>query len=130
MQQVNSAGISLKQAAEPVKQSTLQLTKNLEATSAQMKTLAVANQTTRQNLFDLTARLADFVKNFNGLADELERSTEIITNSLDNYNYEMSAGLTDALTKFDSTVGNAAAHLKEIMEELNDALEDFKKNRR
>ncbi len=130
LQQVNSAGISLKQAAEPVKQSTLQLTKNLEATSAQMKTLAVANQTTRQNLFDLTARLADFVKNFNGLADELERSTEIITNSLDNYNYEISAGLTDALTKFDSTVGNASTYLKEIMEELGGELEDFKKNRR
>ena len=130
LQQVTSVGVSLRQAAEPVKQSTLQLTKNLEETSEQMRNLSVANQITRQNLSDLTARLSTFVNNFNGIADELERSTNVIKDSLENYNYEMSTGLIDALKKFDSTVGKAAAQIKEIMEELGDALEDFKKNRR
>ena len=130
LQQVNTAGNSLKQAAEPVKQSTLQLTKNLEDTSAQMKDLAVANQTTRENLFDLTNRLSTFVNNFNGIADELERSTKIIRDSLENYNYEMSDGLTNALTQFDKRLNDSVSHLKDLVEGLTEALEDFKKFRR
>lgn len=51
-----------------------------------MKDLANANQTTRDNLAALSTRLDTFVKNFNGIADELERSTKIIFDSLDNYN--------------------------------------------
>ena len=130
LQQVNTAGNSLKQAAEPVKQSTLQLTKNLEDTSAQMKNLAVANQTTRENLYDLTARLSDFVNNFNGIADELERSTKIIRDSLEHYNYEISDRLTNALTQFDKRLNDSAGYLRNLVTDLTDALEDFKPNHR
>ncbi|MBR1646522.1 MAG: anti-phage defense ZorAB system ZorA [Selenomonadaceae bacterium] len=130
LQQVNTAGDLLKQAAEPVKQSTLQLTKNLIETSAQMENLATANQTTRQNLFDLTNRLSTFVNDFNGIADELERSTNVIKDSLEHYNYEISDGLTKALTQFDQRLKDSAGYLSELVEELTDALEDFKKFRR
>ena len=130
LQRMNEASTSLKQAAEPVRQSTLQLSQNLEETSAQMKNLSAANQITRQNLSDLTARLSTFIDNFNGIADELERSTKIIHDSLNDYNVTMSTGLRDALTDFDSKVANAAGHLQSTMENLNDALEDFNKKRR
>ncbi|MBR6711750.1 MAG: anti-phage defense ZorAB system ZorA [Selenomonadaceae bacterium] len=130
LQLMDDASTSLKQAAEPVKESTRQLANNLLETSAQMKNLSTANQQTRQNLFDLSARLREFVTNFNGIANELERSTTIISDSLEHYNFEMSKGLSDALTKFDSTVGKAALQLNEIMEELTDAIEDLRRNRR
>ena len=130
LQLMDDASTSLKQAAEPVKESTRQITNNLLETSAQMKNLSTANQQTRQNLFDLSARLREFVTNFNGIANELERSTTIISDSLEHYNFEMSKGLSDALTKFDSTVGKAALQLNEIMEELTGAIEDLRRNRR
>lgn len=97
LQSVEDAGTSLKQAAEPVRQSSVQLSRNLSETSEQMKTLSTANQTTRQNLSDLATRLDIFVKNFNGIANELERTTNIIKDSLDNYNGKMSEGLTKKL---------------------------------
>ena len=127
---MNEASTTLKQAAEPVRQSTLQLTKNLTETSAQMNNLANANQTTRQNLFALTERLSNFVKDFNGIAGELERSTEIISGSLETYNYKMSDGLSDALTKFDKSMNDSVGHLKELVEDLSDALNDFNQKRR
>lgn len=126
---VDKASLSFKQAADPVKQSTLQLTKNLTETSAQMKTLADANYTTRENLAALSTQLAAFVKNFNGIADQLERATTIITDSLDNYNAKTSQELRDALTKFDKTVNGAYSGLNEIVNDLTDALDDFRKRR-
>ncbi len=127
---LNDANISLKQAADPVKQSALQLSRNLTDTAAQMKTLATANQTTRDNLAALSTRLAEFVRNFNGIADELERSTTTITNSLDNYNVKTNAGLTAKLEAFDKSMAGAVGHLKTLLEDLSDALDDFKRNRR
>ena len=126
---MDDASTSLKQAAEPVKQSTQQLTKNLSETSAQLNNLATANRTTRDNLFDLSDKLRMFVDNFNGIAKELETSTNVIKNSLEHYNYEMSKGLSDALTKFDSNMDKSVSHLQSILENLTDALEDLKKIR-
>ena len=99
-------------------------------TSEQMKTLSTANQTTRQNLSDLAARLDAFVKNFNGIANELERSTKIISNSLDNYNGKMSEGLTKNLSEFEKNITQAFSSLNEIVDHLEDAVNDFKKIRR
>ena len=130
LQGVADAGNSLSQAAEPVKQSTAQLTRNLSETAAQMNTLSDANRTTRENLAALSERLATFTKNFNGIANELERSTTVITNSLDNYNGKISDGLTNALTQFDKTVSNALGGLNELIEDLKDALDDFNRKRR
>lgn len=130
LQGVEAASNSLKQAAEPVKQSTLQLAKNLEATHAQMKILSAANQTTRETLFNLTARLSAVANNFNGVADELERSTKIIYDSLDNYNVKMSTGLSDALTKFSEKTAEAVGQLQSAVEDLSDTLGNFNKNRR
>lgn len=130
LQGVADAGNSLSQAAEPVKQSTAQLTRNLSETAAQMNTLSDANRTTRENLAALSERLATFTKNFNGIANELERSTTVITNSLDNYNGKISTGLTNALTQFDKTVSNALGGLNELIEDLKDALDDFNRKRR
>lgn len=124
---VDKASLSFKQAADPVKQSTLQLTKNLTETSAQMKTLADANYTTRENLAALSTQLATFVKNFNGIADQLERATKTITASLDNYNAKTSQELRDALTKFSETVNGAYSGLNEIVNDLTEALDDFRK---
>ena len=126
---VDKASLSFKQAADPVKQSTLQLTQNLTATSAQMKTLADANQTTRENLAALSTQLAAFVKNFNGIADQLERATKTIVDSLDSYNNKTSQELSDALTKFDKTVTGAYSGLDEIVNDLTEALDDFRKRR-
>ena len=130
LQNMEAASISLKQAAEPVQQSTLQLTRNLEETSAQMKNLSTANQTTRQNLFDLTARLSDFVKNFGGIAEELERSTKIIHDSLDNYNFKTNAGLKEKLESFDNSMNQAFSYLNELVEELSGVVEDSRQSRR
>lgn len=100
---MNDANLSFKTAADPVKQSTWQLTQNLTATSAQMKTLAEANQITRDNLAVLTTRLNDLVKNYTGIANELERSITIVT---DRY-----------------------SGLNELAEALNAALDELKKRR-
>ena len=130
LQLMEDAGNSLSQAAEPVKQSTAQLTRNLSETAAQMNTLSAANQTTRENLAALSERLATFTKNFNGIANELERSTNIIRDSLDNYNGKINVGLTNALTQFDKSVNTALGGLNELIEDLTDAIDDLKKNRR
>ena len=130
LQNMEVASTSLKQAAEPVQQSTLQLTRNLEETSAQMKNLSAANQTTRQNLFDLTTHLSTFVSNFKGIADELERSTKIIYDSLDNYNVKTSAGLKEKLEAFDNSMNQAFSYLNELVEELSGIVEDSKQSRR
>ena len=130
LQNMETASTSLKQAAEPVQQSTLQLTRNLEETSAQMKNLSAANQTTRQNLFDLTTHLSTFVNNFKGIADELEHSTKIIYDSLDNYNVKTSAGLKEKLEAFDNSMNQAFSYLNELVEELSGVVEDSKQIRR
>lgn len=130
LQQVNTAGTSLRQAAEPVRQSTLQLAQNLSDTSAQMNRLATANRSTNENLSLLTTRLNNFVSNFDGIAKELETSTKIISDSLEHYNYEMSKGLSDALTEFDKRLSDAVGHIQNLMEDLTDALEDLKRIRR
>ena len=127
---IYNANTAFKQAAEPVKQSTLQLAKNLTETSAQMNNLAAANRSTRENLSDLTARLRDFVTNFNGIANELDRSTKIISDSLGHYNYEMSKGLIDALTKFDASMGQALNDFNGLVDDFGNMVGDFKKNRR
>lgn len=127
---INDASTSLKQAANPVKESTLQLSRNLTETSAQMKTLATANQTTRDNLASLSTQLDTFVKNFNGIADELERSTKIIHDSLDNYNIKTSKELSDALTKFGSTMAEALGGLDEAVSDFSDAVVYVKQKRR
>lgn len=127
---MNDASLTFKNAAEPIKQSTLQLTRNLTETSAQMKILATANQTTRENLAALSTRLATFVQNFNGIADQLERATATITDSLDNYNGKMSVGLTEALNKFGSNVNDAYSGLNEIVGDLTEALDDLNRKRR
>ena len=108
---------------------TAQLTRNLTETSAQMKTLATANQTTRENLAALSTRLATFVQNFNGIADQLERTTATITDSLDNYNGKMSVGLNEALNKFGSNVNDAYSGLNEIVGDLTEALNDLNRKR-
>ena len=130
LEQVNSAGTSLKQAAEPVKQSTLLLTKNLSETSAQMKNLSAANQITRQNLSDLTTKLKDFTDNFNGIAKELETSTNTIKNSLENYNSKMNDGMTKNLNNFDKRITDAVGHLQSLVQDLSGVLEDFNRKRR
>lgn len=127
---MDDASTALKQAAEPVKQSTLQLTKNLAETAAQMNNLADANRSTRDNLSDLTARLRDFVTNFNGIANELDRSTKIISDSLENYNYKISTGLQDALTKFDASMGQALNDFNELVDEFSDMVGYVKQRRR
>ena len=127
---MDTASISLNKAADPVKQSTQQLTRNLTETAAQLKTLATANQTTRDNLAALSTRLATFVQNFNGIADELERSTGIIGKSLDNYNVKTNAGLNDKLEKFDKSMAGAVGHLQELVTDLSEELEKFNRNRR
>ena len=95
-----------------------------------MNNLSAANQMTRQNLVDLSSKLDTFVKNFNGIANELERSTKIINDSLGHYNYEMSEGLHKALSEFDSRMNKAVGYLQELLEGLTDAVEDLKKIRR
>lgn len=130
MDLINDASTSLKQAANPVKESTLQLSRNLTETSAQMKDLANANQTTSDNLASLSTRLDTFVKNFNGIADELERSTKIIHDSLDNYNIKTSKELSDALTKFGNTMAEALGGLDEAVSDFSDAVGYVKQRRR
>lgn len=127
---MDDASTTLKQAAEPVRQSTLQLTRNLAETSSQMNNLANANRITRENLSDLTAQLRNFVNNFKGIANELDHSTKIINDSLGNYNYKMSEGLRDALTKFDSNMGKALADFNELVDEFSDMVGYAKQRRR
>ena len=130
LQSMGAASYSLKQAAEPVKQSTLQLTKNLSETSAQVSKLANANQQTRQNLLELSDKLKTFVNNFNGIANELETSSNVIKNSLENYNSKMNDGMTKNLNEFDKRISDAVGHLSVLVEDLSNALDDFNRKRR
>ena len=130
LQLMEDASTSLKQAAEPVKQSTLLLTRNLTATSEQMKNLSDANQITRQNLIDLSAKIKNFMDNFDGIANEFERSAKIIRDSLENYNVKTNAGLKEKLEAFDKSMSQAFGYLNELTEDLNNAMDDFKKFRR
>ena len=77
-----------------------------------------------------SARLSTFVNNFNGIAKELEASTNIIKNSLENYNSKMNDGMTKNLTDFDKRLTDAVGHLQGLVEGLTDALEDLKQIRR
>lgn len=126
---IDTASDSLKQAAEPVKQSTKQLSDNLTETSTQIKTLATTNQTTRQNLLELSDKIKVFVDNFNGISKELETSTNMIKDSLENYNSKMNDGMTKNLTEFDKRITDAVGHLQGLVEGLTDALEDLKQIR-
>ena len=143
LSRVNDAGNSLTQAATPLKQSSELLKTQLVTTTraaenfrneitAQMKNLTNENQITRENLSALTGQLATFVKNFNGIADELERSTKIISDSLENYNGKINDGLSNVLTKFDKSMKDAVGHLQSLTEGLTDAVDDLKqlRNRR
>ena len=130
LQLMEDASTSLKQAAEPVKQSTLLLTRNLTATSEQMKNLSDANQITRQNLIELSAKLKDFMNNFNGIANEFERSAKIIHDSLENYNIKTSKELSDALTKFGNEMTKALGGLHELIEDFSDMVGYVKQKRR
>ena len=130
LQLMDDTSTSLKQAAEPVKQSTAQLTRNLLETSAQMNTLATANQMTRQNISELSDKLKKFVDNFDGIANELERSTNIIKDSLENYNAKTGKELQDKIKAFNKSMGDAASYLQSLVEDLSDALEDFNRKRR
>lgn len=134
---MDEASISFKKAADPVKQSTQQLALNLTETSAQMKTLATANQLTRENLSGLSAKLDEFVKNFNGIANELERSTNTIKISLENYNSSMGGGLAKSFSEFDKGITQAVGQLRGLVEDLSylvgdltNSLEHFNKSRR
>ena len=140
LSRVNDAGNSLTQAATPLKQSSDLLKMQLVTTTraaenfrneitAQMKNLTNENQITRENLSALTGQLATFVKNFNGIADELERSTKIISDSLENYNGKINDGLRDVLTKFDKSMTAAVGYLQSLTEGLIDAIENLKKLR-
>ena len=126
---MNEASLSFKTAADPVKQSTLQLTQNLTATSAQMKTLAEANQITRENLAVLSTRLATFVQNYNGIANELERSITIVTDSLDNYNSVTNAGLKEKLAAFDKSMNDAFSYLQQSVDDLGEIVGYVKQKR-
>ena len=141
LRQVNTAGTTLEQAAEPVRQSSAQLKSHLTETNSaaeklrneiatQMSNLSNVNQTTRQNISDLTERLSTFVNNFNGIADELENSTKTINDSLSNYNDKINDGLKNNLTKFDNSMKQAFSYLNELVEELSGVIEDSKQIRR
>lgn len=127
---IDDASRSLKTAADPVKQSTLQLTQNLRDTSTQIGRLAAVNQTTRDNLSDLSTRLADFVAKFNGIADELERSTKTIHDCLDNYNVKTSKELSKALTDFGNAMTQALGGLEQIVEDFSETVGYVKQKRR
>ena len=138
---MNDASISLNQAAEPVKQSALQLTNHIKETTraaenfrreitTQMTNLAATNQTTSQNLTDLSARLNAFVDNFNGIANEFERSTKTIKDCLDNYNVKTSNELSDALTKFGNEMTKALSGLDEIIGDFSEVVGYVKQNQR
>ncbi len=129
LESMDDASTSFKAAADPVKQSTQQLTQNLTATSAQMKTLAEANQITRENLANLSTRLATFVQNFNGIAGELERSIKIVTDSLDNYNSVTNAGLKEKLAAFDKSMNDAFSYLQQSVDDLGDIVGYVKQKR-
>lgn len=122
LRNVNEAGYSLRQAAEPVRQSAEQLNRGLNNFTA-------ANQFTRQNLVDLTAQLNMLTKNFNGLADEFARTIEIIRDALDNYNAATNAALREKLAAFDKSMNQAFGYLKEIAEDFGDAHNDFRRGR-
>ncbi len=127
---MDDASNSLKEAAEPVKQSTQQLTKNLSETSTQLNNLATANKMTSETISDLSLELDTFMENFNGIASEFERSAKIIHESLDNYNVKTNAGLREKLEAFDKSLSNAFGYLNEITEELSNAIDDLKQIRR
>ncbi len=150
--QVNEATTAIKDAAEPIQQSALtlknyleqldQATKHLhDEISAQLSTLTEANNRSEKNIFLLTAGLQEYEKNieqawanyesnFNRVGGELEKSTDLITDRLQKYNEMMNGGMTKALTDFDKSVSGAVGSLQALVEDLQDTIDDLKKERR
>lgn len=95
-----------------------------------MNSLAAVNLSTRQNISNLSGQLANFVQNFNGLADELERTTRIIKDALENYNTATDAALKSKLIEFDKNITKAFNSLQGITEDLGDTLNNFNQKRR
>lgn len=148
---VDDSTSAIKDAAEPVQQSTLALKNLLDQTeqatkkfheeiSAQLSTLTEANQRSEKNIFLLVAGLQEYEKNieqawknyegnFNRVGGELEKATNIITERLQKYNEMMNGGMQKALTDFDKSVSGAVGSLQALLEDLQDSIDELQKKR-
>lgn len=120
---VNASGTALNQSADALLRANGQLLTKLPELTTQMSNLLKANQFTRENLNTLSTQVTTFVKNFNGIAEELERAVNLIRDALEHYNEVTNDGLQKKLDMFDKSMSAAVGYLKELVEELNDALE-------
>ena len=106
--------------------------------SAQITKLAMANQRSENNIEHLVTGLKEYEKNierawanyennFDRVGGELERSTSVITEKLQNYNDMMNNVMTKTLQEFDNSVSRAIGLLKSSVEELQDSIADLSK---
>lgn len=120
---VNTSGTALNNSADALLRANGQLLTKLPELTTQMNKLLKANEFTRENLNTLSTQVTTFVKNFNGIADELERAVNLIRDAIKGYNEVTNDGLQKKLDMFDKSITQAVSYLRELVEELNDALE-------
>jgi len=109
--------------------------------AAQMEQLAQFGTRTEQNMQNLLKAVEKseqktaeawqrYEDNFQNVSGEIERTTNIITERLLEYNEVMNKSMKDQLKVFDDSMGNAVSRLSEVVDELGEIVEDVTGNRR
>lgn len=144
---MNDSGNTFKNAAKPVEAATKELQDVLHKTTAETKALhdtvgeqlqqlivhSKVNETSLQNLADnLQAAEARTVKawehykeQFDTVSGELERSTQIISERLAQYNDMMSQGMQENFSTFATTTDKVIGQLAGVIEDFTEVAENF-----
>lgn len=152
LNEVKESASMIGQAAEPLQQSAILLKECLNQTEQatmqlhdeifdRLNVLIEADKQSKDNIDRLLTGLNEYERsikrawlnyesNFDRVGGELEKATDIITERLQKYNEMMNGSMRDALTDFDKSMSNAIGLLQSIAEDLQDAADDLKKERR
>ena len=147
VQKMNDSGNTFKNAAKPVEAATKELQDVLHKTTTEAKALhdTIGEQLQRlithgeksemnfQNLTenlqaaeDRTAKAWEHYKaQFDKVSGELERSTQIVSERLAQYNETMSQGMQENFSTFAAKTGEIIGKLAGVVEEFNDMAENF-----
>jgi len=147
---VKDSSQAIKNAAEPLNTATSELKQQIElnrkdnkelrdSITAQMDAINKANADITQNLRtlmdgikgqnqELKEAWEKYGKSYNNISVELEKSTNIVTERLGDYNNMMNEGMKETLANFDKSVNNAAGALKSVVEELQEIVDSLSQN--
>ena len=138
---IESSGVKIGQTVDPLLKATESLHEELEQVKSisgqfteQISSLTKSGEITEKNIHNLTNTVNDaeqkamsawkvYHDGLIGMETELGTVLDSITKSIEQYNEQMSKGMSDQLSTFDQSVSNAAGQLKAVVDELNDMVE-------